>query len=469
MKRTLAFTLVLILLLSTTALADSGQSQSPSVKLTHDSDVPYMSYVYWQGDIMRYNLHFPSGTGEYYAVGLVAAGTPIESLYEANGDIKSELFLYAAKNSYDFISLDTSNVVPGDYRFVYICPLVSGGTVRPAFAFYDVTVKAREEAASWALDEVGKAKNHYLVPAALANRYTSPITRDHFVLLINSLFLSKTAEAGAGQGVGLVDFAARKNLSVYDCPFEDINNRYFADTAHNYVVAANKLGIINGKSATSFDPNGLLTRQEAATILRRTAQALGVDASFAATSYQDNSLISDWASEGVGYVTSKGVMSGVGDNSFDPLGNYTYQQAYLTVYRMLKAMEGQKADSGASEPEGAALAMSVPFMAAEKEFTIKKAGVDNSLRDKALSIKDGEALFAVTFVETDQERLGYSDLLVVYRQAYLLAPDGTKYYSTYEDPWSVYVDRVVGYSVPENIDVSSLVFVIAGQSRRLDG
>ena len=473
MKKIIALsaTLIMLMLFSTVALADSGHSQIPSASMTHDSAVPYMSYAYWQGDIMRYNLHSPSGRGESNAIGLVPSGTPIEDLYDAQGNINTTLFSYFAENNYDFISLDTTDVIPGDYRFVYICPLVYGSVIQPAFAFYDVTIKAKEAPVAWAVEEVGKAANHYLIPSEISNRYTAPITRDHFMLLINSLFLSKTAQDGPNRGMGLIDFAARKNLSVYDCPFEDVNNRYFGDSSHDYVVAANKLGILNGKSDTVFDPNGLLTRQEAATILYRTAKVLGVDFSYSESSYGDSGSVADWAIEGIGYVTTKGIMNGTGNNMFEPQGTYTYQQAYITVYRMLIAMSGQRADSDAAESDGNALPMSTPFAVVGEKFTITSAGVDNSLRNEAVGIDVSENLFAVKFLESDlyldmYSNLGYNHAIVIYRQAYLLAPDGTRYYRSYEGSWSD-VERTVGFSVPVNIDTSSLVFVIAGQTRKL--
>lgn len=459
MKRAFAFVLAILLAFPATVAAGSGQSAMPAVTMTRDSVVPYESDIYWQGDILRYNLHFPSKASEPYAVGLVAADTPIETLYDAQGKIDKNRFLYEGKDSYNNITLDTSNVTPGDYRFVYLCPLA--GADRVGFAYYDVLIKPKEAPSAWAAETVKKAANHYLIPEALSNRYTSPITRDHFVLLIDKLVLAKT-------GLNLVDFAARKNLSVSNNPFKDINHRYFADTSHNYVIAANKLGIISGKQDGLFDPNGLLTRQEAAAILQRTAQALGVDASGKATNYSDNNVIASWAKDGVNYVSAKGIMSGVGDNRFDPQGTYTYQQAYVTVYPMLTSMSGETAQSDAQKPtDDAPQAMATPFTAAGHEFTIKSAGVNNDLRGSARGIKGDEVLFTVTFVEGNPDKLSYNDLLSVYRQAYVQDAQGNKYYSSYEDSWDIYVDRVVGFSIPANVDTASLIFVIAGQSRRL--
>lgn len=471
MKRIFTILLAVIVIFPITAHAAEGHSETPVVSLINDTNVPYQSYVYWQGDVMSFQLHFPARHNDSEAVGLVAAGTSVDALYDSKGNINKDLFLYEAKNSYNFISLDTSTVKPGNYRFVYVCPWKDTYSdvkvTRAAYAYYDVTIRAKEVASAWAKDEIEKAISCRLVPKVLSNRYTSAITRDHFMLIINSLISAKTAKSSGG-AVGLVDFAARKNLTVSDNPFTDINHRYFADTSHNYIVAAYKLGIVNGKSNTTFDPNGLLTRQEAATILWRTAKALGIDSSGTAANFKDNSNIAAWAVDGVNYVSSKGIMNGVGENRFDPTGTFTYQQAYISVYRMLKSMEGQEPDVGAAKPEaGDAKTMSTPFSAAGHTFTILSAGKDEALRGDAKTPASGQMYFYVTFVESNPDSLSYNDLMTVCSQAYLLAPDGKQYYSSYEEPWGIYVNRVVGFSIPVNTDISSLVFVIAGQSRSL--
>lgn len=54
-----------------------------------------------------------------------------------------------------------------------------------------------------------------------------------------------------------------------------INESAFGDTQDRMVLSANALGIISGKGNNIFDPYGLLTRQEVALILMNTAKILG--------------------------------------------------------------------------------------------------------------------------------------------------------------------------------------------------
>ena len=52
----------------------------------------------------------------------------------------------------------------------------------------------------------------------------------------------------------------------------------FADTNDAAIAAAYVLGILNGTPATTFSPNGSITRQESAAMLSRTAKVLGLTA-----------------------------------------------------------------------------------------------------------------------------------------------------------------------------------------------
>ena len=104
----------------------------------------------------------------------------------------------------------------------------------------------------------------------------------------------------------------------------------FEDTYYEYADYMCKLGIVNGVSATEFNPLGEITREQAATMLMRTADVLGYDTSYN-TSVESG--VSSWATKGVGFVTENGIMNGTG-NGFEPQGKYTKEQAIATFVRM---------------------------------------------------------------------------------------------------------------------------------------
>ncbi|MCR4962463.1 MAG: S-layer homology domain-containing protein [Firmicutes bacterium] len=102
-------------------------------------------------------------------------------------------------------------------------------------------------------------------------------------------------------------------------PQQTVNT--FADVPANawfapYVGAAYKYGIVNGRSATVFDPAGTITRQEAAAMVARSANKLcGVQISLneseiagTLAKFGDAAKISDWARENMAFCYKEGIM-----------------------------------------------------------------------------------------------------------------------------------------------------------------
>lgn len=163
-----------------------------------------------------------------------------------------------------------------------------------------------------------------LVPGDLQGAYRSNITREEFCRLMVILVERKTGMAASA-------YAQSKGKSITD-PFTDTDN---AD-----ILAAHALGIVNGTSATTFNPGGSITRREAASMLARTAGVLDITTS-KGQSFHDESDIASWAREGVNFisgltdpVTGNAVMGGTGNGNFSPLAPYTREQAYLTALRL---------------------------------------------------------------------------------------------------------------------------------------
>lgn len=176
---------------------------------------------------------------------------------------------------------------------------------------------------SWAAEEVNSAVAAKLVPASMQKDYRKNITRKDFCELVVNLCEVKTAKS-------IEALLAEKNM--------DLTGSIFTDTSEKAIVAANKLGIVNGKGNGKFDPNGSITRAEAAVMLANTAKVLGADLSSTPSKFADGSRISSWAEAQINYVAARGVMGGVGNNKFDPLGTYTRQQAYITMLRLFKKL-----------------------------------------------------------------------------------------------------------------------------------
>jgi len=88
---------------------------------------------------------------------------------------------------------------------------------------------------------------------------------------------------------------------------------------------ANKLGVTNGKTATTFEPNTLVTREEMATMLYRyiVASNLPIPAIASVTPFADEDKISDWALKAVQAIKDLGIIGGREGNVFDPKATAT--------------------------------------------------------------------------------------------------------------------------------------------------
>ncbi len=193
---------------------------------------------------------------------------------------------------------------------------------------------------AWASSELAKADALGLIPESLADAdLTQSITRAEFAAIS-----VKAYEALSGT-------AALPNT---------VNP--FADTSDIEVLKAYNLGITTGVSETEFEPDTLLNREQAATMLTRTFKratmngwTIATDADFALTYekpdvFADDADISDWAKDSVYFMVANGIINGVGDNKFAPknitteeeatgYANATREQALIIAVRMVENLK----------------------------------------------------------------------------------------------------------------------------------
>lgn len=199
---------------------------------------------------------------------------------------------------------------------------------------------AADAPSAWAADAVREAIGRGLVPGSLQSRYQQPITRAQFCALAH--------ETLPAQG------NAFARLDAY---------HPFTDTDDENVRKMALLGVVNGKTEDTFAPDDPITRQEAAAMLYRMAQKGGwqvsiPDALFVPHVWDDrkgalrflgNGLETGyffpWAREAADFCNNAGIMSGVGDNCFEPNGSYTVEQSIVTMLRLR-----QWADAGGGAP-----------------------------------------------------------------------------------------------------------------------
>lgn len=188
------------------------------------------------------------------------------------------------------------------------------------------------ELADWAYAEVIEAIDHDLIPADLQNQYLVEITRADFSTLIVNLLTVVTGKD--------IDEIVREELGK---ELDDLVAAYpFTDTTSRDVIAANALGLINGRGNGIFDPYNKLTRQEAAALLMRLAKYMGrTDVDASQVNFADAASVQSYAKEAVAYVKALGVMNGTSATTFSPYGTYTRQQAYMTIWRLYNAVTAE--------------------------------------------------------------------------------------------------------------------------------
>lgn len=122
-------------------------------------------------------------------------------------------------------------------------------------------------------------------------------------------------------------------IDLHDLPFQDIDENECVDLP--FIERAYYIGIVNGISEKEFNPDGDITRQEAAAMLMRVyknyAEVEKQDSEF---EFSDDEKISAWAKEDVYNINALGIMKGVGEDNFAPLDGYTIEQAIVTFWRL---------------------------------------------------------------------------------------------------------------------------------------
>ena len=197
--------------------------------------------------------------------------------------------------------------------------------------------KEEFEASDWAKEELARADELGLIPDCLEGEdLTQDITRAEFAAVAVKVY-----EALSGTAA----------IPIVNNPFTDCNDVE--------VLKAYNIGAVNGTSATTYDPDALLNREQAATMLTRVFKkvtlagwTLPTDSQFTLpytkpAAFADDKDISDWAKDSVYFMAANGIINGVGNNKFAPknvtteeqatgYANATREQALLIAVRMVE-------------------------------------------------------------------------------------------------------------------------------------
>ncbi|TYP77510.1 S-layer homology domain-containing protein [Paenibacillus methanolicus] len=175
----------------------------------------------------------------------------------------------------------------------------------------------RDTAGHWAQQEIDVLASRHIVSGISESRFepNRPITRAELVTL-----LLRVANPGAAATIDAVQGSGFKDVA---------EESWYAP----YIGTAVKLGIATGSNG-SFRPDDPVTRQEMAVMLGRALQ-LKADGMAQEADFADNERIAAWASAYVLAAKQLRLIQGVSGNRFDPHGLATRAQAAAILYRAL--------------------------------------------------------------------------------------------------------------------------------------
>jgi len=167
----------------------------------------------------------------------------------------------------------------------------------------------------WAEESINALMNKGIIAKADDGKYrpNDYITREEFAKLIVT-----------ASGVEISSTLS----TMKDVP----ENAWFAP----FVAAGVQNGIIFGTGDGIFGVGSNITRQDMAVLISR---VLKEKAEATGESYSDDAEISDYAKEAVYTLKAKGVMSGMSEDSFAPMGYVTRAQAAKALYEMIRVNE----------------------------------------------------------------------------------------------------------------------------------
>jgi len=118
---------------------------------------------------------------------------------------------------------------------------------------------------------------------------------------------------------------------------------YFAPA----VYWASASGVVEGTSATTFHPEGTITREQVATLLARYLEEKGVilpDDAGAPARFQDTASISGWAAESVEEMRRCGLMEGDSAGRMNPTRPVTRAEGVTLFMRLTKQLQAAGAE-----------------------------------------------------------------------------------------------------------------------------
>lgn len=169
---------------------------------------------------------------------------------------------------------------------------------------------ANDEPSNWAKENVNKVKELGLATEATTQGYREATSREEFATLV----------------VVLSESVLGRELEVPE-------SNPFTDTEDEYIEKAYQAGIVKGIGGGLFAPNDNVTREQIVVMYMNAMNMLEdelgrelINEELSST-FDDEDSFSFWAEDSIKVAKANGLVKGVGNNTFDPKGLATREQA----------------------------------------------------------------------------------------------------------------------------------------------
>lgn len=194
----------------------------------------------------------------------------------------------------------------------------------------------------WAFDTITRLQGAGVIEESLNGDFNPDklVSRKEF-----TLYLMKTLGIKSSKIVGsYLEKAYDVNGNPYPKPklnkFVDV---WKFDDCEDYIAAAYENGIINGVSDNNFDPEGLITREQAAVIMTNTLKVYYEGTIYSGEKeFFDSNQISSWAKESVNTAVTMGIFNGYEDGAFKPKGSITKSETMTIIKKVVEQVKGTR-------------------------------------------------------------------------------------------------------------------------------
>lgn len=172
---------------------------------------------------------------------------------------------------------------------------------------------ALDQPSPWAINDLQELFNSDIFREESFKGYKDPITRGEFIYIAVRVYEELQGNEA------LID----QNLSFVD--FED-----------EYALKGVTVGITSGVGEGRFAPNDFLTREQLAVLMVKAIEGSGGKLNNSdGYKFKDDSGFSPWSRDYIYKAKANGVVGGVGDDTFDPQGYATVEQALILGKKVL--------------------------------------------------------------------------------------------------------------------------------------